>query len=63
MQFNIVQPLVCEKGDKASPSIIFAGQVVLVINAHKSWRAWYIWSNAFKHCQIKKQHAHTNTKK
>ena len=28
--FNIVQPLVCNKGDKASLSIILAGQALLV---------------------------------
>ena len=30
MYFNIAQPLVCKKGDEASPSIILAGQALLV---------------------------------
>ena len=30
MNFNIVQPLVCKKGDEASPCIILAGQALLV---------------------------------
>ena len=31
---NIVQPLVCKKGDEASPSIILAGLTFFCENAH-----------------------------